>query len=31
MILTINDIEISEEWYHKPELKNKYGYTVAMY
>ena len=31
MILAINNIEIPNEWYHDPNIKNKYGYTVAMY
>ena len=31
MILAINNIEISAYWHHDPNIKNKYGYTVAMY
>ena len=31
MILAINKIEIPKEWYHKPELTNRYGMTVALY
>ena len=31
MILAINNIDIPKEWYHKPELTNSYGITVAMY
>ena len=30
MILTYNDIIVPKEWYHKPEIKNKYGNTIAM-
>lgn len=30
MILAINNIDIPECWYHKPEIQNKYGKTVAM-
>lgn len=31
MILAINNIDIPKEWYHKPELTNRYGMTVALY
>lgn len=31
MILAINKIEIPKEWYHKSELTNRYGMTVALY
>lgn len=31
MILSINNIEIPQCWYHKPEIQNCYGYTVALY
>ena len=30
MILAINNITIPNEWYHNPDLTNKYGYTVAL-
>ena len=30
MILAINNIIIPNEWYHNPDLTNKYGYTVAL-
>ena len=30
MILAINNIEIPEYWYHNPNIRNKYGYTVAL-
>ena len=30
MILAINNINIPKEWEHISELKNKYGYTVAL-
>ena len=31
MILAINNITIPNEWYHDPNIQNKYGMTVAMY
>ena len=31
MILASINKEIPEEWYHDPNIKNKYGYTVALY
>lgn len=31
MILAINNIEIPKEWYHNPNIVNKYGFTVAHY
>ena len=30
MILALNGVDIPQEWYHDPELKNIYGQTVAM-
>ena len=30
MILAIDNIEIPEQWEHKPNIKNKYGYTAAL-
>ena len=30
MILAMLDKEIPKEWYHDPNIKNKYGYTVAL-
>ena len=30
MILTLNNIEVPECWYHDPKIQNKYGFTVAM-
>ena len=31
MILACNNIDIPKEWEHDPNIKNKYGMTVAMY
>ena len=31
MILACNNVEIPNEWYHDSNIKNKYGYTVALY
>ena len=30
MFLAENGIIPPEQWHHKPELQDKYGYTVAM-
>lgn len=31
MILACNGLHIPEEWEHDPNIRNKYGYTVALY
>ena len=31
MILALNKINIPDEWKHDPNIKNKYGNTVAMH
>lgn len=31
MILASKNLSIPYQWYHDPKLKNKYGYTVALY
>lgn len=31
MILALNNMEIPKQWKHNPEIKNKYGFTVALY
>ena len=31
MILALNKINVPKEWYHDPNMRNKYGWTVAMY
>ena len=31
MILAANGLKVPEYLYHDPNIKNKYGYTVALY
>lgn len=31
MIFALNNIEIPNEWRHSSSIRNKYGYSVAMY
>ena len=31
MILAANGLKVPEYLYHDPDIKNKYGYTVALY
>ena len=30
MILAYNNIDIPKQWHHDPNIRNEYGYTVAM-